>query len=548
MTAFLIGMAVLYLLAGLDDLFMDLLYWCRPMQRWLSGDIRKIEVQEEELRACPEQWIAILVPAWDESAVIARMLATNCQRLEYGKYDIFVGTYPNDEATQFEVAKAAYDHPRVHKVVCPNPGPTSKADCLNWVVEAIRVYEKQHGRRYEIFVMQDSEDVVHPLALKLFNFLMPEYDMVQIPVVPFERPLSKLTSGVYLDEFAEFHQKNLYSRQAICGMVPSAGVGTAFGRDACDELADKSSNMLFRTNSLTEDYDFAFRLCEEGRKSCVANVQLETAASKANRKQNPGKKPQTELISTREYFPSRFRDAVRQRTRWTLGIVFQGWQHLGWRGTAAETKLSPARRIRIAYTLFRDRKGLLSGYMNMLAYALLAVLLGVTAVDLAAGNPWNAHWPAAVFHSRMFFWLVAGNLAMMTNRAAQRAISVLKVSTWQQALISPVRMLWATGMDLCSTVQSTRRYVRSRMTGEPLKWAKTAHEFPSEDVLRSQHRKLGELLLEKRLISPEQLASALEEHKREGVKLGQLLLQMMVITGEQLQMTLQEQCAASAQH
>jgi adsorption protein B len=88
-------------------------------------------------------------------------------------------------------------------------------------------------------------------VLKVFNYLIPEYDMVQVPVVPYERPLHKITGGIYLDEFAEFHQKGLYARQVISGMVPSAGVGTGFGRDGCDELAEKSGNVLFRLNSLT---------------------------------------------------------------------------------------------------------------------------------------------------------------------------------------------------------------------------------------------------------------------------------------------------------
>ena len=69
------------------------------------------------------------------------MLESTSDRLDYANYDIFVGCYPNDEATQFEVARAAFDRPHIHRVVCPNPGPTSKADCLNWVVEAIKLNE-----------------------------------------------------------------------------------------------------------------------------------------------------------------------------------------------------------------------------------------------------------------------------------------------------------------------------------------------------------------------------------------------------------------------
>ena len=74
------------------------------------------------------------------------MLESTCTRLDYINYDIFVGTYPNDEPTQMEVARAAFDRPRIHRVVCPNDGPTSKADCLNWIVEAIKLKEQETGQ------------------------------------------------------------------------------------------------------------------------------------------------------------------------------------------------------------------------------------------------------------------------------------------------------------------------------------------------------------------------------------------------------------------
>ena len=136
------------------------------------------------------------------------------------------------------------------RVVCPNPGPTSKADCLNWIVEAIRLKETETGKRYEIFVLEDAEDVVHPLTLKVFNRFIPEYDLIQLPVIPYERSLHHITGNTYLDEFAETHLKSLTSRLAVGGMVPSAGVGTGFSRAACDELAEQTNHVLFPPVSL----------------------------------------------------------------------------------------------------------------------------------------------------------------------------------------------------------------------------------------------------------------------------------------------------------
>ena len=180
-------LAILYLIGGLNEAFLDLVFYCAPLRRRLSQGRVQPTCTEQELNGLPEQRIAIMVPAWDESAVIAAMLESTCDRLQYANYDIFVGTYPNDEATQLEVARAAFDRPNIHRVVCPNQGPTSKADCLNWIVEAIKLREHETGERYDIFCLQDAEDVVHPLTLKVFNRFVPEYDLIQLPVIPYER-------------------------------------------------------------------------------------------------------------------------------------------------------------------------------------------------------------------------------------------------------------------------------------------------------------------------------------------------------------------------
>ena len=49
-------------------------------------------------------FIAILVPAWDEAAVIASMLRATLERIEHPNYQIFVGYYRNDPATAAAIA------------------------------------------------------------------------------------------------------------------------------------------------------------------------------------------------------------------------------------------------------------------------------------------------------------------------------------------------------------------------------------------------------------------------------------------------------------
>ena len=78
-----------------------------------------------------------------------------------------------------------------HRAVCPHDGPTSKADCLNWIYRYMLRYEEQHGVRFEIVVIHDAEDIIHPEALRLINYYAQDYDMVQVPVLPIATPLAE---------------------------------------------------------------------------------------------------------------------------------------------------------------------------------------------------------------------------------------------------------------------------------------------------------------------------------------------------------------------
>ena len=79
--------------------------------------------------------------------------------------------------------------------------------------------------RFAIFVMEDSEDIIHPLTLNLFNYLIPRKDMVQLTVLPLPAKWYRFTEGHYADEFSENHYKNLVVREFLSGSVPSAGGG-----------------------------------------------------------------------------------------------------------------------------------------------------------------------------------------------------------------------------------------------------------------------------------------------------------------------------------
>src|SRR5690349_9721469 len=124
---------ILFFLSGLDDLFVDCCYIVWRCYCNLTKNTQNQRLSWDELNEVAEQPIAIMIPAWDESDVIRPMLANTLRTLDYSNYHIFIGTYPNDEATQGEVDRITAEFSNVHQIVCANPGPTCKADCLNWV-------------------------------------------------------------------------------------------------------------------------------------------------------------------------------------------------------------------------------------------------------------------------------------------------------------------------------------------------------------------------------------------------------------------------------
>ena len=140
--------AFLIIVSSLDDAFIDIYYWCRRIYREFKVYRRFGHLTVEQLREKPEQPLAIMVPAWQESPVIAKMIDNAVSTFEYTNYVIFVGTYPNDPDTGREVELVRERYPNVHRVVTPHDGPTSKADCLNWVIQAIRLYEEDHDIRF----------------------------------------------------------------------------------------------------------------------------------------------------------------------------------------------------------------------------------------------------------------------------------------------------------------------------------------------------------------------------------------------------------------
>ena len=190
--------AVFFALGALDELLVDLA-WLRLRLTGRAKDQLANHAPNRPL----EGIAAVLIPAWREAEVIGAMLRATLARLDHPEYRLYVGTYPNDRATIDAVAAVAVGDRRVRLVIGTENGPTTKADCLNTLWRALQREEACDGARAAAIVLHDAEDVVHPGELTVFDTLIGDYAVVQVPVLPLIDPAATLISGHYGDEFAE---------------------------------------------------------------------------------------------------------------------------------------------------------------------------------------------------------------------------------------------------------------------------------------------------------------------------------------------------------
>ena len=138
----LVFSAICFLISGIDDLFFDIYYWGLALWRNYKFHDKK-KLTYSTLASLPEKYIAVMIPCWHEAGVIEFMLQHSVYALDYRKYALFVGMYPNDPATVTAVSNAAKTWPHIQCVVGSDPGPTNKARNLNTIYAYIMDYEKK---------------------------------------------------------------------------------------------------------------------------------------------------------------------------------------------------------------------------------------------------------------------------------------------------------------------------------------------------------------------------------------------------------------------
>ncbi len=423
-----------FLIGGLDDLALDAVYLWN----------RRPEPRARDEMPVTSGTIALFVAAWDEGEVIGAMLDTTLDRFAVEDCRIYVGAYPNDRATIDAVAARAERDARVRLVINPQPGPTTKADCLNRVWEALLREEEAEGWRASAIVFHDAEDLVHRDELHVYRTMLGAYQVVQLPVMPLPDRSSRLIAGHYIDEFASAHGGALVARNALGAPLPLAGVGCAIDRNLLGTIAAMRGEP-FDAASLTEDYELGLRTAMLGGRQVFARVR------------DDGGRP----VAVAAYFPATIDAAVRQKARWMIGIALAGWDRMGW---------GRARDWRDHWMRMRDRRAPVAVLILLAAYCALITWAGANVVHWLEGSDPPAPAPWLVVMLQINALLLAWRLivrAAFTGRAYGSVEAVLSLPRAMVgniiAMLAARRALWA---------------YAATLRGLSARWDKTAHRFP----------------------------------------------------------------------
>lgn len=473
-------LVLLYLLMGMDDFIWDAFtLMLRPRYRRQRLDYRKLNM-------VPPKLLAVTVAAWHESNVLGAVIENIIESADYPRsmYHIFLGVYPNDLET-IAVARALADqYENVHVVVNDLPGPTSKAQNINHVIREIRRFEQEKNWKFAALTIHDSEDVVHLFEFRATNYLLETHEALQFPVFPlmemprFRNFFRNLTTGTYADEFAENHFTTMVGRCTAGAFVPSAGTGFVLSRSVLESFGNED---VLPNDSLTEDYRLSLTLFQR-------KIRLYYVLERVPRVDKRGKLA-WDYITTRSRFPNTFRTAVKQKTRWIYGITMQS-VHL------RDVFRAPGLPLAARYSLYKDLKAKVGKLLSMVGYPVLLYFF------------------ACLFPPLFPLRLIWGNIINM-------------VSTFRA-----YRQKWTAEKteNKCCTARKRSKPSEKKQ----IAWAKTDHDFLEKGVLRRYQRTLGDILLERGILTPETLSSALKGAARSGEKLGAYLRRQNLIDEQEL--------------
>ena len=439
---------VFFLIGALDDLAVDAVWvWLKASGQAVTPRRSRRSLQNRSLHG----HAAVLIPAWQESAVIGATIRHMFDSWPQPNLRLYVGCYRNDPATLAAATAAAQGDVRLRLVIHDRDGPSTKADCLNRLYAAMTTDEARAGHRFASVVFHDAEDMVDPAALGLLDETIADgADFVQLPVEPLVQQrggwIARHIGSHYCEEFAEAHGKAMVVRDALSASLPGAGVGCAASRRALDQLAERRTadgfgGMPFASDSLTEDYELGLAIGAAGGRCRFVRVRGDDGT----------------LVATRAFFPDRFENVVRQKCRWVLGIALQGWDRVGWSGGMIERWMRA-----------RDRRGPFTALVLLAGYALV-VLTGLMGIAIAAGLT------RPVPLTPLLEALLIANVAAFVWRVGMRFAFTAREYGWREGALAILRLPLGNVIAIIAGRRAVLAYAAT-LGGRAAVWDKTEHE------------------------------------------------------------------------
>lgn len=450
--------SIFFVIGAIDDLIFDCLWIGYVLKRKFFVYSKYERVSVEMLpQTNSDDMMAVFVPAWREAPVIGAMLKRCLAQWELQNFRIYVGCYPNDDQTVAAVTAAVQGSKNVRLIICDRKGPTTKADCLNRLWAALCRDELTENLTFSSVILHDAEDLVHPKALNIFEYLSKRATLIQIPVIPRRAVGSRWIAGHYCDEFAEQHGKQMVLREALGVAIPSAGVGCAFSKDALGRLSLQSGGKPFDASSLTEDYELGLNLTEGDGRGIFVRLKDQDG----------------QLVATQEFFPENLEDAVRQKSRWMAGIALSGWDRLGWNNSLREN-----------WIRFRDRKASVAAIVLAIAY--IAIVLTCILAVLQVTDIYHPQ-PISDFLKLLLYL----NAIFLCWRLIFKAGFVFHLYGLVEALYSVPRTIVANIINMMAARRAIGKYLQS-LSGGKVDWDKTQHFLlDASDISKLKSAKMG---------------------------------------------------------
>lgn len=250
---------------------------------------QKIKTKKLHLQAPSgtEYKVSIIVPGYNEE-ITAPKTVENLLKSTYPDIEIVFVDDGSKDNTFRNISELYGDHPKVKVLTKPNGG---KASALNYGIR------QASG---ELLVCIDADTVLHPEAI---SRLVSYFDDDRVAAVAGNVKVGNRKNLLTRWQSIEYITSQNFDRRAYDAlnsiMVVPGAIG-AFRRDAVQQVG------MFTTDTLAEDCDLTLRLLNAGHKVRTCNEALAF----------------TEV-------PETLHMLLKQRFRWTFGIMQSFWKHRG---------------------------------------------------------------------------------------------------------------------------------------------------------------------------------------------------------------------------